>query len=50
MSLPSDLLDEFDKSMSKSGFPDRSKAIQTALHSFIDQNNWDLGERQEQAP
>ena len=46
MSLPSDLLDEFDKSMSKSGFPDRSKAIQTALHSFIDQNNWDLDDKE----
>ena len=26
--------------MSKAGFPDRSKAIQTALHSFIDENVW----------
>lgn len=41
MSLPSQLLDEFDKSMLKSGFPDRSKAIQTALQSFIDENNWE---------
>ena len=42
MSLPSDLLSQFDKSMSKAGFPDRSKAIQTALHSFIDENEWKI--------
>jgi CopG family nickel-responsive transcriptional regulator len=40
MSLASELLSEFDKSMIKIGFPDRSKAIQTALHSFIDDNEW----------
>jgi CopG family nickel-responsive transcriptional regulator len=40
MSLPSELLSEVDKSMIKIGFPDRSKAIQTALHSFIDDNEW----------
>jgi CopG family transcriptional regulator, nickel-responsive regulator len=44
MSLPPELLSEFDKSMKKAGFSDRSKAIQTALHSFIDQNDWDKGE------
>jgi CopG family nickel-responsive transcriptional regulator len=42
MSLPSELLCEFDKSMVKSGFRYRSKAIQTALHSFIAQNNWEM--------
>jgi CopG family nickel-responsive transcriptional regulator len=42
MSLPSELLSEFDKSMTKVGFPDRSKAIQTALHSFIDENEWKI--------
>jgi CopG family transcriptional regulator, nickel-responsive regulator len=42
MSLPSELLTDFDKSMSKAGFPDRSKAIQTALHSFIDENEWKI--------
>ena len=42
MSLPSELLSEFDKSMIKVGFPDRSKAIQTALHSFIDENEWKI--------
>jgi CopG family nickel-responsive transcriptional regulator len=40
MSLPSELLYQFNKSMTKVGFPDRSKAIQTALHSFIDENDW----------
>jgi CopG family transcriptional regulator, nickel-responsive regulator len=44
MSLPPELLSEFDRSMKKSGFSDRSKAIQTALHAFIDQNDWDKGE------
>ena len=44
MSLPPELLSEFDRSMRKAGFSDRSKAIQTALHSFIDQNDWDKGE------
>jgi CopG family transcriptional regulator, nickel-responsive regulator len=42
MSLPSELLSEFDKSMTKVGFPDRSKAIQTALHLFIDDNEWKI--------
>jgi CopG family transcriptional regulator, nickel-responsive regulator len=46
MSLPSELLCEFDKSIVKSGFPDRSKAIQTALHSFIDQNNWEVEDKE----
>ncbi|HJT46929.1 MAG TPA: CopG family ribbon-helix-helix protein [Nitrososphaeraceae archaeon] len=41
MSLPSELLSEFDKSTAKAGFPDRSKAIQTALHLFIDENEWE---------
>jgi CopG family transcriptional regulator, nickel-responsive regulator len=40
MSLPSELLSEFNRSMVKVGFPDRSKAIQRALYSFIDENNW----------
>ncbi len=43
MSLSPELLTEFDKSMKKAGFSDRSKAIQTALHSFIDQYDWDKG-------
>lgn len=42
MSLPPDLLAEFDRSMKKAGYTDRSKAIQIALHSFIDENNWNL--------
>jgi CopG family nickel-responsive transcriptional regulator len=40
MSLPQELLSEFDRIILKAGFSDRSKAIQTALHSFIDQNTW----------
>ncbi|HEX6562290.1 MAG TPA: hypothetical protein VF016_09725, partial [Nitrososphaera sp.] len=41
MSLPPGLLSEFDRSMKSAGFSDRSKAIQTALHSFIAQYDWD---------
>lgn len=44
MSLPPGLLSEFDRSMKSAGFSDRSKAIQTALHSFIAQYDWDEGE------
>jgi metal-responsive CopG/Arc/MetJ family transcriptional regulator len=40
MSLFPKLLAEFDKSMIKAGFTHRSKAIQTALHSFVDEYNW----------
>jgi CopG family nickel-responsive transcriptional regulator len=41
MSLSPELLAEFDKSMVKAGFADRSKAIQIALHSFVDEQNWE---------
>ena len=37
---PAKLLAEFDKFMVKAGFTDRSKAVQTALHSFVDEHNW----------
>jgi|SRR5215813_3096987 len=40
MSLPPKLLVEFEKSMELAGFTDRSKAIQAALHSFIDEYHW----------
>lgn len=40
MSLPPKLLVEFEKSMEKAGFTDRSKAIQAALHSFVDEHHW----------
>lgn len=40
MSLPPRLLVEFEKSMQKAGFTDRSKAIQAALHSFVDEYHW----------
>lgn len=44
ISLPPKLLEEFDKAMEKTGFTDRSKAIQTALHSFIDETSWEKAE------
>ncbi len=34
------LLVEFEKSMQNAGYTDRSKAIQAALHSFVDDYNW----------
>ena len=40
MSLPTRLLQELDKSTSKAGFSDRSKAIQAAIHAFVDVNEW----------
>jgi CopG family nickel-responsive transcriptional regulator len=40
MSLPTKLLMEFDKSMLKSGYTDRSKALQTAMHSFVNEYDW----------
>ncbi|MBI1828674.1 MAG: nickel-responsive transcriptional regulator NikR [Thaumarchaeota archaeon] len=43
MSLPPKLLSEFDKAMRKAGYSDRSKAIQTAIHSFIDEYDWSAG-------
>lgn len=49
MSLPPDLLSEFDRSMRKAGYSDRSKAIQTALHAFIDEIDWKGGDNQKGA-
>lgn len=40
MSLSAKLLAEFDRAMKKAGYSDRSKAIQTALHSFVDEYGW----------
>ena len=45
MSLPSDLLTMFDESMVKAGFTDRSKALQTAIHSLIDDYSWKTSDR-----
>lgn len=44
MSLPSNLLDKFDKSMKNVGFADRSKAIQASLYEFIYNNEWKQAE------
>ncbi|MGC1930265.1 MAG: hypothetical protein WA667_14925 [Candidatus Nitrosopolaris sp.] len=46
ISLPPQLLSEFNAAMRKAGFSDRSKAIQTALHSFIDQYEWQKSDMQ----
>jgi CopG family nickel-responsive transcriptional regulator len=40
MSLPPRLLAEFEKFMQNAGYTDRSKAIQVALHSFVDGYYW----------
>ncbi|HEY9385411.1 MAG TPA: nickel-responsive transcriptional regulator NikR [Nitrososphaeraceae archaeon] len=49
MSLPSDLLTKFDESMVKAGYTDRSKALQTAIHSLIDEYSWKTNEKAEGA-
>jgi CopG family transcriptional regulator, nickel-responsive regulator len=49
MSLSPELLSKFDKSMIKAGYSDRSKAIQTAIHSFIDNYDWKVGENEDGA-
>jgi CopG family transcriptional regulator, nickel-responsive regulator len=46
MSLPSNLLKELENSMVQAGFSDRSKAIQAALYSFVDENKWNGAENQ----
>ncbi len=45
ISLSSDLLSEFDKCMVKAGYTDRSKALQTAIHSLIDDYSWKTTEK-----
>jgi CopG family nickel-responsive transcriptional regulator len=40
ISLSPKLLTEFDKAMKKAGYSDRSKAMQTAMHSFVDEHGW----------
>ena len=45
MSLPSDLLTKFDESMVKAGYADRSRALQTAIHSLIDDYSWKTNDR-----
>ena len=46
MSLPTKLLKEFDKSMLRSGYTDRSKALQTVMHSFVNDYDWNSGDKQ----
>lgn len=49
MSLPSDLLTKFDESMVRAGYTDRSKALQTAIHSLIDEYSWKTNDTAEGA-
>jgi CopG family transcriptional regulator, nickel-responsive regulator len=49
ISLPSDLLAKFDDSMVRAGYTDRSKAIQTAIHSLIDDYSWKANDSAEGA-
>jgi CopG family nickel-responsive transcriptional regulator len=49
MSLPSDLLTKFDESMVRAGYTDRSKALQTAIHSLIDEYSWKTNDNAEGA-
>ena len=49
ISLPSDLLTKFDQSMVRAGYTDRSKALQTAIHSLIDDYSWKTNDNAEGA-
>ena len=49
MSLSPKLLREFDRAMKEAGYSDRSKAIQIAMHSFVDEYDWKGDEHQEGA-
>jgi CopG family transcriptional regulator, nickel-responsive regulator len=49
ISLPSDLLTKFDDSMVRAGYTDRSKALQTAIHSLIDDYSWKTNDNAEGA-
>ena len=49
ISLPSDLLTKFDESMVRAGYTDRSKALQTAIHSLIDEYSWETNDKAEGA-
>jgi CopG family transcriptional regulator, nickel-responsive regulator len=49
ISLPSDLLTKFDESMVRAGYTDRSKALQTAIHSLIDDYSWKTNDNAEGA-
>jgi CopG family transcriptional regulator, nickel-responsive regulator len=49
ISLPSDLLTRFDESMVRAGYTDRSKALQTAIHSLIDDYSWKTNDNAEGA-
>lgn len=39
-SLPSDLLNAFEKILHRTGFSDRSKGLQVAMRNFISENKW----------
>jgi CopG family transcriptional regulator, nickel-responsive regulator len=49
ISLPSALLTKFDESMVRAGYTDRSKALQTAIHSLIDDYSWKTNDNAEGA-
>lgn len=49
ISLPSDLLTKFDDSMVRAGYTDRSKALQSAIHSLIDDYSWKTNDNAEGA-
>jgi CopG family nickel-responsive transcriptional regulator len=49
MSLSPKLLTEFDRAMKKAGYSDRSKAMQTVMHSFVDEYGWKGNDNREGA-
>ena len=42
MSLPPDLLDTFDRASEKTGYQDRSKALQAAMRAFVSESGTSL--------
>ena len=49
ISLPSDLLSRFDESMVKTGYTDRSKALQAAMHYLVDEYTWNSEDKSDGA-
>ncbi|OGS56708.1 MAG: hypothetical protein A3K60_02460 [Euryarchaeota archaeon RBG_19FT_COMBO_56_21] len=47
LSIPKDLMKEFDSMSSSAGQPNRSKAVSEAMREFLSSRKWDLAKRGE---
>ncbi len=45
VSIPEDLLEDFDKLVEKKGYIGRSEAIRDAMRLYISQSEWDTGDK-----